>query len=434
MSVLIAVFGLGWLGTQLYSMLDPANSQSSAAVTPYVLMGRQLASSLDVKGDHAQHDVVDFFVQNWSAQGPLNLSLAELDDFPLPSHLLKNFKNGNSILLEDGANLLINYYLPSRTQILTLTLAKSDLEQGDFATSLSLTLVFYCGLIAILLTWFYPLLRRLILMQRSAASFGAGKLDERIPLSRWSYIPRLEQSFNQMADRVENLVADNRLLSRAVSHDLKTPIARLRFGFEMLAESQDKQQTSRYLKRIDQDLMEMESLIARLLEYAKLEEAQVKLDFQPLEINSLLQRLCEPLIDDCRHFELLLCPSQLWISADVHYLKMMLNNVLSNAIRYARSTIRVTTQQFGTDIRLVIADDGPGIAEADRENLLKPFVRGNDSKKAGHGMGLAIVERLAKWHRAKLILDNDPDLAGAQVQLIFGSVKEGVVASPNKIG
>jgi signal transduction histidine kinase len=408
--VLVAVVGLGWLVTQVYNQLDNKPSQIDAS---YMAMGSQLAKTFDTL-DPAT------VLAHWPNTGAIKLSLANEDEFPLPAELLAKLRAGEAVLLEDNQHLLINYFLPNRNQILTLAVANPPVK--DDKTSFILTLIFYCGLIIILVLWLYPLLRRLMLLQESARAFGAGDLNARIAPSRFSYIRTLEAAFNQMAERVQTLLADNRLLSRAVSHDLKTPLARLRFGFEMLEETQDAQQSARYLKRIGDDLSAMEGLITRLLEYAKLEEGQIKLDFKPLNLNNLLLRLCEHLLEGERQLDVQLEPEQTWINADAHYLAMLITNLLSNAERYSYQRISVSIHQQHDNIVLCISDDGPGIPAAEREQVLKPFVRGQTQLHSGHGMGLAIVDRIAAWHKADLKLDEAQPLGGLRVTITFKAV------------
>ncbi|HMW50254.1 MAG TPA: hypothetical protein PKC70_18305, partial [Cellvibrionaceae bacterium] len=169
--VLTAVVGLGWLISQVYSQLDPGQVD-----TPYVGMGRQLAKTLD-SPDGPE------LVKRWPSDGPVELSLSDEGEFPLPAHLHAKLESGEPVLLEDNRHLLINYFLPKQKAVLTLAVASpaSSNEQA----SITLTLVFYCGLILILVLCLYPLVRRLMLLQESARAFGAGDLNARLAPSRW---------------------------------------------------------------------------------------------------------------------------------------------------------------------------------------------------------------------------------------------------------
>ena len=109
---------------------------------------------------------------------------------------------------------------------------------------------------------------------------------------------------------------------------------------------------------------------------------------------------------------------------DPHYIKMLLSNLLGNAQLYAKSCISITTDLSGDFVLMTIADDGPGIPEVERENIIKPFVRGLDKGQPhGHGMGLAIVARIAQWHGVQLHIGESQELGGAEFLLTFPAYK-----------
>ena len=122
----------------------------------------------------------------------------------------------------------------------------------------------------------------------AAKAFGEGRLDQRVQTHRHSYLHDIECEFNNMAKRIQNLVADNKLLSSAVSHDLRTPLARLRFGIDALDETGDEQTRKQYLERISADLTSMEQLVEVLLEYARLDKELADLPLQNIDIVSLI--------------------------------------------------------------------------------------------------------------------------------------------------
>ena len=301
-----------------------------------------------------------------------------------------------------------------------LTLTVDSLGNTDEQTSITLTLAFYSGLILILLLCLYPLVRRLMLLQESARAFGAGDLNARLQPSRWSYIGSLEVAFNQMAEQVQSLLADNRLLSRAVSHDLKTPIARLRFGFEMLEESQSAEQSARYLARIGQDLAAMEALINRLLDYAKLEEGHIKLDMQPLNLNHLV------------------APCGInWSAADTSYsVNCAPRQPGSRGQTLPQHADQQPAKQRGalrpaahlpangaaqTDGGIEHQRRRPGYSAAGALSRVKTLCARQRQRPHGHGMGLAIAERIASWHKANISLDTDERLGGLCVRIIFNA-------------
>jgi len=118
-------------------------------------------------------------------------------------------------------------------------------------------------------------------------------------------------------------------------------------------------------------------------------------------------------------------PGNLVIYTDSRYLTMQLNNLMSNALVHANSTVEVQVSLTGKDnlastVSIMIDDDGNGIAHSDRENVVKPFWRGRSHPVVkGHGMGLAIVARIADWLKADLVIRKSEELGGASIGLLF---------------
>jgi len=132
-----------------------------------------------------------------------------------------------------------------------------------------LTLQFYLIVIAVLLAWLFPLIKRLLNLQKVAKQLGTGDFSSRVNVSKFSYISSIESDFNRMANQIQKLVDDNQMLSRAVSHNLKTPLTRLRMGIDVLEETTDNSEMEGYIKRINGDLDEMQTLVETLLQYSK---------------------------------------------------------------------------------------------------------------------------------------------------------------------
>jgi len=240
--------------------------------------------------------------------------------------------------------------------------------------------------------------------------------------------------FNAMANRIAALVDDNRLLSTAVSHDLRTPIARLRFGLDALSEENNPEIKDKYMQRISNDLAEMEHLVEVLLDYARLEKQQRELPLTPVNIASRLTDRIDALADDATksiHWQEPV--HDVWVMGNERYLDMVINNVLQNAQRYGKSQIQVTLM-LGTKanprIWVNIEDDGPGIPDEERIRVVKPFERGQaNAVSSGFGMGLAIVQRILDWHGAHLVLGSSEHLGGASIQMGFVPNSDGTAGA-----
>ena len=417
--VVAGVVGLGFLLSELYSALD--DEQPSIDYQAYRILGNQLANTLGEADDLQQA-----LEQAKNSTG-FDLSLVPRHDMPLPESLAESLAAGEPLMLQsEGArsNLALSVYLsiPASDQLLIIdNLPVEEVRKTD-GTRLLLTLTFYAGLLGVVLMWLAPLVRRLSALRKVTRAFGQGELEQRLDSKGSSYIAAIEADFNQMADKIQDLMADNRLLSRAVSHDLKTPLARLRFGVEMLSQDLGNENRQKYSERVERDLDEMESLVTTLLDYARMEDNRPSLNFESLDLNNFVPTLLaqhdlpkkiEFVADDAGRAE---------IQADARYLSMLMLNLINNACQHAQTQVLVSVQRQGTTLQLSVEDDGQGIPVSERAHVLKPFVRlgsGDDVAAKGHGMGLAIVQRLANWHGAQVELDESAGLGGAKVVVVF---------------
>jgi two-component system OmpR family sensor kinase len=410
--VIISIIGAGWIIDELFSRLKtPDNSISAAQV-----IGRQLASQLDRSGGGLVS------LEDANATQGFELTLIAREDIAMPESLQLVLSSSTPLILESERGISLYFLLPKTQRVLTIDLPRV----ADTKLRLILTLLFYAAIIFLLLLWLYPLVRRLHKLAATAKEFGEGELHQRIATHGRSQLHDIETEFNRMAQRIQDLVDDNKLLSSAVSHDLRTPLARLRFGVDALSEQVHEPVQQDYIYRISHDLTLMEELVEVLLEFAQLEQ---RLNQMPLEEVSLVE-LLEECVLDCRsgtshqiNFHALVQPNLL--RAEPRYLKMMFNNILSNAVKFAHNEIKISVDLDSNYINVCVEDDGPGFNGADTGRLLKPFEKGLDvplkNATRGHGIGLAIVHRIALWHEVILTMSDGNSLGGAKVSMKFPS-------------
>lgn len=412
--VITAVVGLGWLITEVNYWLERDNLSVGSELVSYQNMGKGLALTLDELSNKQE------FLDIWQQNNSFNITIQPRNVFPIPNELLDGFESGEPLILEADENISLHFLLPRSNEVMSLVLSNEVEFVGHSKVSLILTLVFYSGVAAIILLWLYPLIKRLIILGNAAQTFGKGDLSARVETNRTSYITTIENEFNHMADRIQTLIADNKILSGAVSHNLKTPLARLRFGIDTWDETDDKALREKYLARINKDLSEMESLIETLLQYARLDQANIVLKNRKIALKSFVSELFSGIENSEIKVNYSYTDEPGFIFADDKYLAMLLNNIINNAFVYARTRINVSLTVAENIIRLNIEDDGTGIPINERSDVIKPFLRGKDNEgNKGHGMGLAIADRIARWFDAQLFIDDSQDLGGAKISLIF---------------
>lgn len=410
--VVSAVIGLGWGIDQWYNtQYVPQENQS---VKSYEQLGHELVNLINVAG------INNTQLEQWAEQSKARVQIAPYTEFPLPGNLKKSFEAGEPLLLDSGSGISLHYYLAAQQSVISFSFPVNHQDKKNSRLSWLLTLLFYGGVILVVFIWLYPLLKRLMLLRQKASAFGAGDLSVRIPRGAVSYIADIEQEFNRMAQRIESLVYDNKLLSRGLSHDLRTPIARLRFGLDVLEEADLSPEQQKTLAHLNRDLIAMESLVETLLSYSRIDQAKIAFKPSLVNLQQWVADIAREFYSDIVECEFPASQYAATITADTEYLNMLIHNLLQNAERHGKGKVLVSVVANEKNVALIVEDNGSGIPEAEREHVLKPFYRiASAQNTQGHGMGLAIVDRIAQWHKAEIKLETSEALGGLKISIVF---------------
>ena len=275
---------------------------------------------------------------------------------------------------------------------------------------------------ASLYAWVRLLWRDLEALRRHADRIGSGDLQARAQVSPRSQIRVIVDHSNRMAARVAELVQRQRDLTHAISHELRTPIARVAFGLDLMQDSDDRERRERLAQGLHGDLAELNRLVSELLAYERLEHPSEGEPMQRIEANDWLQACLADARRDAERAGVVLRvqPSALpRVDAEPRLLQLALSNLVGNALRHARSQVEVSLVGVSGRACLRVDDDGPGIAETDREKVMRPFTRLDDSRSrdtGGFGLGLAIVSRIAVRHGGELRISR-ATLGGARLEM-----------------
>ncbi|HHM5809516.1 TPA: sensor histidine kinase ParS [Pseudomonas aeruginosa] len=255
-----------------------------------------------------------------------------------------------------------------------------------------------------LLVWVRPHWRDLETLRLAAQRFGDGDLSSRTRIFRRSDIRTLAQHFNQMADRIESLISNQRELTNAVSHELRTPISRLSFELEQLNKQVDAEVRHDLIEDMRADLGELEEMVSELLTYARLEHGNVGSHREIVDAASWLDSVVADVALEAEAAgvtcEISACQVE-QIRIEPRFMARAVINLLRNAIRHAHSRVEIALLDQGDSCQIRVNDDGPGIPADARQKIFEPFSRLDDSRDrstGGFGLGLAIVRRVAQWH------------------------------------
>ncbi|HDM8043219.1 TPA: HAMP domain-containing protein [Vibrio campbellii] len=267
------------------------------------------------------------------------------------------------------------------------------------------------ALYCVLLIWF--LSRRVRELEKVTIAFASGDFNARADTSSSKSVGTLNKSFNHMADKVSRLITTNRMLTNAVAHELRTPIFRLQWQADLLADASLNQQQQKYVDSIVEDIDEMESMVEELLYYAKMERPNAEIQTSSVALSSFTQSLLPKWQRDTQLSVLIDDSSSpmTTIEADPHLLKRALDNLLRNAMRYAQNQIVLEIVESPDKSCIRIHDDGCGVEEKDWPHLFDAFYSADKSRNkstSGFGLGLAIVKQIVELQKGEVSISHSP--------------------------
>lgn len=211
-------------------------------------------------------------------------------------------------------------------------------------------------------------------------------------------IREVNQAFNHMIYTLEQTERDRQIMLAGISHDLRTPLTRIRLSAEMMSDDD-------FLKEgLIYDVDDMDAILSQFISYMRDGSDE---ELQDTNINSLLQEL----VIQFKPLDIRFTPQELpIITARSLSLKRLIGNLINNSKRYGAEPIELDASVEGDHIKICVADNGEGIPEDQIEGLMQPFVRGNAARTVqGSGLGLAIVKRIVDIHQGELSISNRPE-------------------------
>lgn len=260
-------------------------------------------------------------------------------------------------------------------------------------------LLFYGVVIGLVIIWLKPVFSGLSNLERAAQGFAKTPSEMSVSDSTPYPVKPLAVHFDTMASKIHSLLAMQKDITHGLSHELRTPLARLKFA--MAGVNPDKIDSDLY-QSIQTDIAEIEALADTILYYARLEHSDQIKNVETIPFKVLL----ESIEHNSTQSEITLAieGGLTELTCDIDLMKLAINNLVSNAYRFAKSEIIVSaTLEKGVNT-ICVMDDGPGIATKEISNVIKPFVKGKHSQ--GFGFGLALCQRVAKLHNGALSISN----------------------------
>ncbi len=243
------------------------------------------------------------------------------------------------------------------------------------------------------------------------ALFGQGDLAARVKIRRDDEIGQLGRSFNEMAERLERLIVNERRLLSDISHELRSPLARLKFAIKLARTSAD---TKTSIDRIARDVDRIASLVSDIVEISLVEGDPALDGASKVPLGEIIHEI----VRDCAveaEFRACSLEVQQKIAGEVlgsrELLRRAIENVVRNAIRYSpkNSAVRITVDQVDSNVVIAVRDHGPGVPDNTLARIFDPFFRVEEARNnsgGGSGVGLSIAKRAVQLHHGTIVARN----------------------------
>jgi two-component system, OmpR family, sensor kinase len=317
-------------------------------------------------------------------QGGRALAEASGAPFPPPARWGRGWQRGGAFVIPlDG-----NRYLGVR-------------ERGRHRNPGAMFLAVLLVVAAVMAAGLYPLsrgiTRRLEHLADGARRWGGGELGHRVPVEGADEVAAVASRFNQAAAAIESLVDQQRQMLANASHELRSPLARLRMALELCAEEADPDRRRRLVEKAHADIVDLDALVEDVLLAARAQPGVPRRPLEDVDLVALVRAEAERL-----GAQVVAEPATL--RADASMLRHLVRNLLSNARVHGGDPVRALVERRADGVVLAVEDAGPGVPEGEREKIFAPFYRpagsrrGSAQEGGGVGLGLALVRQIARYH------------------------------------
>jgi len=261
------------------------------------------------------------------------------------------------------------------------------------------------------------LLKPLQYLTEGVRKIGGGRLDHEVPESGSLEFIDLAKAFNTMTVRIRSMLHAKEQLLLDVSHELRSPLTRMKVVLEMLPEGQMRE-------NMKVDILEMETMVSEILEESRLRHATAKLAVEEIPANFLLKEISNLYQGQAPGLQIDPLPEDARIHGDPAFAKIVLNNIITNAIKYSPADgepVRLTWKEDEAYTIVQVRDRGVGIPAEDLPYIFEPFYRVDKSRSkrtGGYGLGLSLCKTIMEAHRGRIEVESTPG-AGTTISLYF---------------
>jgi signal transduction histidine kinase len=242
--------------------------------------------------------------------------------------------------------------------------------------------------------------RRLEQLAEGARRWGAGDLRHRVPVVGRDEIATLAQRFNEAAAAIEALLAQERQMLAGASHELRSPLARIRMALELLADESDPIRRGELARRAADDIIELDALVEELLLSARAQPGVPRRPSAEIDLLALVR-------EEAQAVGAQVTGEPLPLACEGAMVRHMVRNLFVNArLHGGNGAIRAEVRRLEGQAIIAVEDDGPGVPESERERIFAPFYRSPGLRipgDTGLGLGLALVRQVARYHGGDVV-------------------------------
>jgi two-component system, OmpR family, osmolarity sensor histidine kinase EnvZ len=403
-TLLLIISQFIWIAVGSLLFLKPVRAGYVTQLAAYVKLARSALASMP-------RDARPAFLKQVNRQSnirvipiypPYGEAMAPEREFPAPMATSLRSMAGNDVSARMGspeANTWIRFVAGGQPYWLVVSPGRPPFPVPLLA-SIVIALVVSTGGAYLLIA---RLNRRLHAVVEASRAIGRGEIPAAIAVEGPDEIQELSRGFNQMSEGLQRLDAERRLMLAGISHDLRSPLVRLRLNVELSEAGLDSTTAGAMVR----DIKEIDAILGQFLEFARDESDEPA---QQCDLNAIVSEVCEGYRLSGHDVKAVLGPVEPANLRSVA-VRRLITNLVDNGVRYAQKQIEVATSRNDDDqIVLTVADRGPGIRSGSPDALIKPFVREDESRsKPGSGLGLTLVDRIARAHGGSVKLMNRPD-------------------------
>lgn len=365
---------------------------------PDTIKAKSLCDTLGWNMRYQSHDF------NW-ASTPTVPALEELsaspdfkDKYPTEEHFSISYEDRPYSIIKDSKGVFII----------------EPINPRDFF-SLERAIISILIVVSIIVIALYFILRYMFRPLKTLAAavedISEGKYDVDIPVNRRDELGELASSINTMSASIKESITAKEHLLIDVSHELRSPLTRIKLGLEVGSSSE----------KIEEDVREMERMITSLLENYRSSSTYATIHIEKVMLGKLVKDVLQEYNSNERLWYKIPDKGNFTLNLDAEKIKIVIRNVIDNALKYSTGKVEISINDKKDTIELSITDKGSGISAEDQKLIFEPFYRADRSrsrKTGGFGLGLSITKRIMDAHKGKINLASKPG-EGTTITLVF---------------